>query len=186
MSVRMRRWINLGSGNEPLPEYINVDRRRCPGVQVIADITHLPFRSESITRVYASSVLEHFSDPYEVLNEIHRILHPHGTAVFRVPSPWSFLAKMDPTHVFLADLKLWRQILGGYFHTVRVFPEGVRYRDNKLLTLLMHVLVRGARFYEFAQCWRFECMRKRARPRQAYIPWWLEDKYPPSQSLTDG
>ncbi len=182
----MHVWINLGAGNEPLPGYINIDRRRCPGVQVIADITHLPFRSGSVTRVYASSVLEHFSDPYELLSEVHRVLHINGTAIFRVPSPWSFLAKMDPSHVFLADLKLWRQILRGYFHEVRVFPEGVRYRDNKLLTLIMHMLIRGLRFYEFAQCWRFECTRKRAQPHRAYIPWWLEDKYAAEQLPSDG
>ena len=166
--------VNLGSGNEPLAGYVNVDRRQVPGVAVVADVRRLPFASASVERVNASSLLEHFADPYSVLDEIHRVMRPGATATFRVPSPWSYLAGLDRSHAFLADLKLWRQILGGYFERVRVAPEGVRYRDNKLLAALNHLAVRGLRFYEFAQVWRFECRGKRATPRRAYIPWWLE------------
>jgi SAM-dependent methyltransferase len=169
-----QRRVNLGSGNEPLSGYINVDRRHCPGVNVIADVRQLPFAQESIDRITASSVLEHFADPYAVLDEVHRILHSHGHATFRVPSPWSCFALMDPTHCFLADLKLWRQILAGYFDRVEVIPEGVRYRDNKLLALLNHIVVRCLRFFEFAQTWRFDCERKKPLTTRAYIPWWLE------------
>jgi SAM-dependent methyltransferase len=166
--------VNLGSGNEPLAGYVNVDRRRVPGVALVADVRLLPFATASVERVNASSLLEHFADPYAVLDEIHRVMRPGATATFRVPSPWSYLAGLDRSHAFLADLKLWRQIFGGYFEQVRVVPEGVRYRDNKLLAALNHLAVRGLRFYEFAQVWRFECRGKRATPRRAYIPWWLE------------
>jgi SAM-dependent methyltransferase len=173
-SRSIRRQVNLGSGNEPLSDHINVDRRHCLGVNVIADIRQLPFAQESIDRIVASSVLEHFANPYAVLDEISRVLHPHGQARFRMPSPWSFFANMDPTHCFLADLKLWRQILAGYFDHVQVIPEGVRYRDNKLLTFFTHVAVRWLRFFEFAQTWQFDCTRKKSFPTRAYLPWWLE------------
>ena len=166
--------VNLGYGNEPLAGYLNVDRRRVPGVAVVADVRWLPFDSASVDWVNASSLLEHFADPYAVLDEIHRVMRPGATATFRVPSPWSYLAGLDRSHAFLADLKLWRQILSGYFEHVRVAPEGVRYRDNKLLAALNHLAVRGLRFYEFAQVWRFECRGKRATPRRTYLPWWLE------------
>lgn len=170
-SLPGRRQVNLGSGNEPLAGYINVDRRLCPEVTLIADVRQLPFAAASIDRINASSVLEHFANPYAVLDEIHRVLRRDGEATFRMPSPWSFLAGMDRSHCFLADLKLWRQILAGYFERVRVTPEGVRYRDNKLLALLTHVIVRGLRFFEFAQVWRFDCRIKRASPYRAYLPW---------------
>lgn len=169
--------VNVGCGNEPMEGFINVDTRLCRGVQLIADVRQLPFCPGSVDTLVASSLLEHFSDPYEVLTEIHRVLAPTGKVLIRVPSPWSFLAHLDPTHRFVADLRLWRQILSNYFETVKVYPEGVRYRDNKLLCLLMHVLVRLFRFYEFAQCWRFECSGKKPNPSPAYIPWWLEEKY---------
>jgi hypothetical protein len=46
--------LNLGSGNEPLVGYVNVDRRPVPGVNVAADVTALPFRAHSVEEVVAS------------------------------------------------------------------------------------------------------------------------------------
>jgi SAM-dependent methyltransferase len=170
--------LNLGSGNEPRPDHVNVDRRRVPGVDVVADVVALPFASGSAHAVLASSLLEHFEDPYQVLDEIHRVLRADAEFVMRVPSPWSWAALLDRSHVFLADLKLWREILSGYFERVRVDPEGVRYRDSRLLAGLCLVATRGLRLLEFADAWRFTCTSKRARPARAYVPWWLEEKYP--------
>jgi SAM-dependent methyltransferase len=172
--------LNLGSGNEPLAGFVNVDRRAVPGVQVIADVTRLPFADGGAAEVVASSLLEHFADPYSVLSEVHRVLSPDGRFVMRVPAPWSQSGLLDKTHVFLADLKLWRQILGAYFRRVRVQPEGIRYRDNKLLAALLHAAVRGLGMYEFAQTWLFRCEGTRPHPVPPYVPWWLEEKYGPA------
>jgi SAM-dependent methyltransferase len=170
--------LNLGSGNEPLAGHVNVDRRPAPGVDVVADVQRLPFAARSVEAVIASSLLEHFDDPYSVLDEIHRVLAPDGRLTARVPSPWAYIANLDRTHVFLADLKLWKEILRGYFRDVRAHAEGVRYRDTKLLALLNHVAVRVLGFKEYAQAWRLECHGTLPAPRRAYIPWWLEGRYP--------
>lgn len=172
--------LNLGSGNEPLPGYLNLDRRRVPGVQLVADALRLPFPDASAAEVRASSLLEHFADPYAVLDEVHRVLAHDGRFVMRVPALWSYSALLDRSHVFLADLKLWREILAGYFARVKVSPEGVRYRDNKLLVALSYAVIHGLRMLEFAQTWRFTCAGKRARPERAYVPWWLEERYGPA------
>ena len=173
MSVR----LNLGSGNEPLAGFVNVDRRRVAGVAAIVDVQALPFRNQVASTVVASSLLEHFADPYAVLDEVHRVLTPDGQFIMRVPSPWSMAGQLDRTHVFLADVKLWRQILGGYFADVRVAGEGVRHRDHKPLAAALHVAVRVLRMHEFAQTWLFTCRRPVSAPARAYIPWWLEEKY---------
>lgn len=178
-AMRTALRLNLGSGNEPLPGYVNVDRRRVPGVQIVAEVERLPFRDGSVAEIRASSLLEHFADPYSVLDEVHRVLAGEGRFLMRVPALWSFSAVLDRSHVFLADLKLWREILAGYFGRVRASPEGVRYRDNKLLVALCHAAVYGLRMLEFAQTWRSACAGKRPRPIRAYIPWWLEEKYAP-------
>ena len=170
--------LNLGSGNEPLRGHVNVDRRSVSGVQVVADVTALPFAAAAAREVRASSLLEHFADPYAVLDEVHRTLHPDGRFVMRVPALWSWAAHLDRSHVFLADVKLWREILSGYFGRVRADPEGVRYRDSKVLAGLCLVATRGLRLLEFADAWRFTCERKRAQVVRAYVPWWLEEKYP--------
>ena len=143
----------------------------------MADVRSLPFASGCAARIVASSLLEHFEDPYAVLQEVHRVLAPAGHFVMRVPALWSYAAHLDRSHVFLADLKLWRGMLSGYFESVRADPEGVRYRDSRLLVVLCYAATRGLRLLEYAEAWRFTCTRKRPRPVPFYIPWWLEEKY---------
>jgi SAM-dependent methyltransferase len=169
--------INVGSGNEPLDGYVNVDRRRVPGVQAIGDVLHLPFAAGSADEVSALSLLEHFEDPYVVLDELTRVLHDRGRFVMLVPSPWSQSGLLDKTHVFLADLKQWTLILQGYFDRVSVSPEGVRYRYNKPMVAIQYGLIHGLRLFEFAQAWSFHCTGKKRERTRAYIPWWLEDRY---------
>ena len=175
--------LNLGSGNEPLPGWTNVDSREVAGVDVVADVTELPFGDGSADEVNASSLLEHFRDPYVVLDEIHRVLAPAGRLTVRVPSPWSQAGMLDPTHVFLADSKGWREILGGYFEHVRARGEGVRYRDSKALAAACHLAVRVLRMREYAQVWTFACAGRRALPHRAYVPWWLEEAYGPDAAI---
>src|SRR5215510_1367274 len=138
----MYRTLNLGSGLEPRAGAVNVDLRRTPGVNVIADAARLPFPDGLFLEIHASSLLEHFSDPYTVLDEIHRALRSTGRVEIRVPSPWSVWGQLDATHMFLADLKLWREMLGGYFDRVKVTSEGARYRDNALLRGITLLFIR--------------------------------------------
>jgi SAM-dependent methyltransferase len=166
--------LNLGSGNRPLAGFVNVDSRPLSTVDVVADVRSLPFVSGSAIEVEASSLLEHFRDPYEVLDEIHRVLAPNGVVRVRVPSPWSQAGMLDPDHAFLADLKQWREILAGYFTHVSARGEGVRYRDSKLLAAACHFAVSVLRMHELAQVWVLTASGKRAEPTRAYIPWWLE------------
>jgi SAM-dependent methyltransferase len=170
------RTLNLGSGNEPRAGAVNVDLRRAPGVNVVADAHRLPFPDGVFLEIHASSLLEHFSDPYAVLDEIHRVSRATGRVEIRVPSPWSVWGQLDSTHVFLADLRLWRQILEGYFDRVKVSSEGARYRDSALLRGLTLLCIRVLGWHELAEVWRFECGEKLTLPQRRYIPWWLEDQ----------
>jgi ubiquinone/menaquinone biosynthesis C-methylase UbiE len=167
--------LNLGSGNRPLPGFVNVDARQLPTVDVVADVRSLPFENGAATEVEASSLLEHFRNPYDVLDEIYRVLAPAGILRVRVPSPWAQAGMLDPDHVFLADLKQWREILGGYFMKVSARGEGVRYRDSTLLVAVNHIAVRVLRMHELAQTWELTASDKRAEPTRAYVPWWLEE-----------
>ena len=42
--------INLGAGHIPLPDYLNVDRRDLPGIDITSDIRKLPFSPGGIER----------------------------------------------------------------------------------------------------------------------------------------
>ena len=171
------RRLNVGAGSRPVAGFINLDLRPRPGIDLIADVRRLPFRRHSIDEVQAIALLEHFDDPYQVLDELHRVITPTARVRFDVPALGTYAAHLDLDHKFLADLRLWSDVLGGYYRSVRVRPLGVRYRYSKLLVAILHVLVTGLRMYDLAQAWSFVCTRPRRRPERRYIPWWLEDRY---------
>lgn len=55
--------IELGGGETPHRRregFLNIDFRNIPGVDVVADVKALPFRSNSMTQVYCCNIAEHF------------------------------------------------------------------------------------------------------------------------------
>jgi SAM-dependent methyltransferase len=170
------RTLHLGSGHEPRDGAVHVDWRRVPGVAVVADPRRLPFPDGLFLEIRVSGVLEQFSDPYSALDEIHRVLRSTGRVEIRVPSPWAVWGQIDRSHEFLADLRLWRDVLGGYFDRVKVTSRGARYRDSVLLRGITRLLVGVLGWHELAEEWRFECRDKLTLPQRKFVPWWLEDR----------
>ncbi len=165
--------VDLGCGNNKRLGCIGVDSRQTRATDIVCDVRDTPFDDASVDELYSSCVLEHFENPYEVLDEIVRVLKPDGVARLRVPNLGTFSAHLDTDHKFLADLKIWRQVISGYFDDVRVEPLGTKYRDNLLLTGLTYAAVRGLRFHELAQGWEFACRGPRRQPEQRYVGWWM-------------
>ena len=114
--------LHLGCGTTIRPGWINLDRAKLPGVDVVADLdacarTRLPFPDDSIEEFFASHVLEHVHDTLALMQELHRIAKPGATAVFRVPYGSSDDADEDPTHVrrfFLKSFSYFCRL--GYTH----------------------------------------------------------------------
>ena len=52
--------LNLGCGHVPLDGYLNVDRRRLPGVDVVAEVDDLPFDPGEVDEIFSAHLLEHF------------------------------------------------------------------------------------------------------------------------------
>src|SRR5262249_24853336 len=51
--------LNIGSGHVSMPEYMNIDRRELPGVDIVAEATNLPFSASSVIEVFSSHLIEH-------------------------------------------------------------------------------------------------------------------------------
>ncbi len=166
--------INVGCGHEVLPGFVNLDVRPVPGLELRADALRLPFADDSVFEARAGSLLEHFADPCEVLDELHRVLAPGGQLIVRVPALGTNAAHLDPTHRFLADLCQWRSILLGYFERVRIGSTGVKFRSNPLLVAIQRALILSLRFHDLGQCWVFTASRKRPAPTRTFRPWWIE------------
>ena len=78
--------VELGSGARRLRKgIINIDLFPFPNVDIAADISAGPLRSEIADCVILDSVLEHVADPSAVVREAHRILKPSGRLFINCP-----------------------------------------------------------------------------------------------------
>jgi predicted SAM-dependent methyltransferase len=90
--------LNLGCGDDIKPGYINVDFEVFSGVDLKIDLNKIPypFKSNQFTEIFMSNILEHLNDPYQIMNEIHRISKPGAiikirTAHFSSNNAWGDL-----------------------------------------------------------------------------------------------
>jgi hypothetical protein len=80
--------VNVGCGEKPMPEYLNVDMRQGEGVDVVADATDLPFDPASLGEVASFHLVEHFREQQlrqTILPHWHSLLRPDG--VLRIVCP---------------------------------------------------------------------------------------------------
>jgi len=90
--------VNLGCGRNILPGWINVDKIEEADVRWNLNRFPYPFESHSIDYVLMKHVLEHLDDVIKVMEEVHRILKPHGVVEIIVPYYRHENAFTDPTH----------------------------------------------------------------------------------------
>ena len=92
--------LNLGCGNEILPNWVNHDLAQLPGVDVVHDLTSFPwpFADGQFEMIRAFHVLEHLPETVRTIEELHRICAPGGRVHIRVPYWNSPDMIADPTH----------------------------------------------------------------------------------------
>lgn len=177
--------INLGSGYTDLrDDMINVDLIPYAPVNVVCDITKLPFKDNSVDQIINIAVLEHVPNPREVIAEIHRVLKPRGKLLCEIPfmqafhaSPYDFqrytyegikvqfqnfknlkIHSISPTGGMLWPLQEW---------IVMLFSFGIKTLHNILLIIVM-CLTFPIKFLDvilqyhplsknIASCFIFEC-----------------------------
>ncbi len=107
-----KRNLYIGGAGNSVSDFVNVDVACLPGVDVVADIQHLPFREEVFDRVECDAVLEHVPDPARSVDEIKRVLAPGG--VVHLVTPFC-----HPFHEYPKDY--WRFSIDG----LRRLAEGL-------------------------------------------------------------
>lgn len=85
---RTCRTLDIGCGENKRKGSIGVDFRKTRDVDVIADVTMLPFREGSFDYIYSAHVIEHFSwhTVRDVAGEWVRVLKKGGT--LEIKCPW--------------------------------------------------------------------------------------------------
>lgn len=96
--------LDIGCGENKNPGFVGIDMLPLKGVDIVWDLeeTPWPLPDECVLTATASHVLEHI-DPHKgvfinVMNEIWRVMKPHGQFAFVVPHASSHGYQQDPTH----------------------------------------------------------------------------------------
>ena len=90
------RKINIGSGADRLPGFLNIDIDEATGADIVRDIEKgLPFDDASVDEIHCAHTLEHIKDLMFVLREFYRVSKPGAKITIVVP----LMDASDITHV---------------------------------------------------------------------------------------
>jgi predicted SAM-dependent methyltransferase len=107
MGDRIR--VNLGCGEKPLPDYINVDFREVPEVDVVAEARRLPFDPGTLAELSSAHLVEHFRE-HELRTQVvpywKSLLRPDGVLRIICPNWAGMLERLHDGRMSLADFKL--------------------------------------------------------------------------------
>ncbi|MFZ5469899.1 MAG: class I SAM-dependent methyltransferase [Myxococcota bacterium] len=80
--------VNLGSGDKGRENHLNVDQRAIDGIDIRADVRHLPFEKQQVAELYCAHLIEHFTDAElrsRILPYWLDLLRPGGKLVIVCP-----------------------------------------------------------------------------------------------------
>jgi SAM-dependent methyltransferase len=109
--------LELGSGKSIKEGFIGIDNSEfvTPDIKLNLEDAILPFDDNSVDEVYTAHTLEHIHNLIPLMNEVHRVLRPHGTFDIYVPYVGALLAFQDPTHVRFFTAETFNYFCGSEF-----------------------------------------------------------------------
>jgi predicted SAM-dependent methyltransferase len=151
--------VNLGCGHIMLPDYINVDMRDLPGVDVIAEVGDLPFEAGTVDEITSAHLVEHF--PQEELRRRllpywRSLLKPGGTLRVVTPDGAAMLSGIaDGSYSFadFRDVLFGGQDYEGDFHFNLLTPDSLGHLAEEAGFGAVEIPVQGRRN---GQCFEFE------------------------------
>lgn len=134
----MMRRLNLGCGLQPIAGWVNTDRVKLPGVDIVHDLDTAPWPWDdaSVDEISAIDVFEHVDDPLIFMNQAARVLKPGGILRMRTPHWQNINSFSDPTHRRHPTEQTWDYwIAGTQFHEKygpAYCDEGVAFEKVKI------------------------------------------------------
>jgi len=96
----------------PGREYLGIDARPGPGVEIVANVEDLPFPDSSVGTVIAMSTFEHVAHFWRGFEEVRRVLRPDGA--FFVACPFYFYIHNFPSDYWRFTPEALKLLLDGY------------------------------------------------------------------------
>jgi hypothetical protein len=100
--------INLGCGEKPQPDYINVDFRQVPDVDIVADVRRLPFEHSSLAEIASAHLVEHFREHQfrsRILPYWKSLLHMNGVLRVICPNWAAILERLNTGQLSIIEFK---------------------------------------------------------------------------------
>jgi hypothetical protein len=95
--------LNLGSGQHPIPGYLNVDIAGEPDLKLDLESLPWPWENDSVSEVVLRHVLEHLGQQtslfLDIIKELYRVCQDNALVQIVVPHPRHDHYLADPTHV---------------------------------------------------------------------------------------
>jgi len=147
--------LDVGCGNAKQPNFVGLDIRALPGVDIVHDMEKIPYPIEanSCLKILASHVVEHINPAkfgfVNVMNEWWRLMKADGELMIAMPYAWSFGYIQDPTHCnpcneatfqyFDPEYPLYQIYKPNPWKIIKGFPE---WQNNGNLNVIMRKIAK--------------------------------------------
>lgn len=147
--------INVGAGRDIREGWVNLDRHKTHGADVLFDLNNLfkgkklPFKDESFSYVYCSHVVEDFYEPMVIIKELFRICEVGGLIEIRAPTEAN-LHLTNPYHKIPFSLFKFRAIvqnLQNYGEKYNVEIVEMNYTTGRKGTFFWDLFLGGVEFF---------------------------------------
>ncbi len=110
--------LNIGSGESNPPGFLNLDKRKLPGIDIAHDLEVIPYPIESnvCLTILGSHIWEHLKPwkTIDIMNELWRIMKVDGQLALSMPYGVNELFQQDPTHCNPSNQATWQYFDPGY------------------------------------------------------------------------
>ena len=94
--------LDIACGNIERPTFVRLDKRVLPGIDIVHDLEVFPYPlpDECCLTIVGSHIIEHIKPwlTIQFMDELWRIMKPHGDLALSTPYAGSFGYWQDPTH----------------------------------------------------------------------------------------
>ncbi len=141
--------LHLGCGMCKLYNYINIDIRKTPCTDLIANCKKLPYETNTVDEIISYHLIEHFErdEAYSLLNYWKSLLKQNGKLILECPNILGFFKRTLSTYEKTGKLNI-AHIFGGQRTTIPNDIHKWGYTQQSIKELLVSLSFRNIKITE--------------------------------------